>query len=55
MLQANLCDYRDAYILVKGIITIAGAGATESAHQADKNNKQVIFKYCAPFVKCITV
>ena len=55
LLQSNLYDYRDAYIFVKGIITVAGAGATESAHQADKNNKQVIFKYCSPFVKCITV
>ena len=26
MLRSNLCDYADAYILVKGIITITGAG-----------------------------
>ena len=24
MLKSNLCDYRDAYILVNGTITIAG-------------------------------
>ena len=23
MLQSNLCDYSDAYIIVKGIITVA--------------------------------
>ena len=26
MLRSNLCDYADAYILVKGTITITGAG-----------------------------
>ena len=27
MLRSSLCDYADAYILVKGTITINGAGA----------------------------
>ena len=31
MLKSNLCDYSDAYILVKGKITITGAGADEAA------------------------
>ena len=26
MLRSNLCDYADAYILVKGTITITGVG-----------------------------
>ena len=26
MLTSNLCDYTDAYILVKGTTTITGAG-----------------------------
>ena len=26
MLRSNLCDYADAYILVKGTIKITGAG-----------------------------
>ena len=26
MLRSNLCDYADAYIVVKGTITITGAG-----------------------------
>ena len=54
MLRANLCDYADAYILVKGTITFTGAGADAAARQADKRDKSVIFKNCAPFTKCIS-
>ena len=54
MLKSNLCDYNDAYILVKGKITIAGAGADAAARQADERNKSVILKNCAPFVNCIS-
>ena len=53
MLRFNLCDYADAYILVKGTITITGAGADAAARQADERDKGVIFKNCAPFTKCI--
>ena len=52
MLRSNLCDYADAYILVKGTITITGAGNDAAARQADERNKGVIFKNCAPFTKC---
>ena len=31
MLRSNLCDYADADILVKGIITIAMAGDDDAA------------------------
>ena len=44
MLRSNLCDYADAYILVKGTITITGAGDNDAAKQADERNKGVIFK-----------
>ena len=54
MLKSSLCDYSDAYVLVKGTITIAGAGANEAARQADERNKVVIFKNCAPFTNCIS-
>ena len=54
MLRSNLCDYADAYILVKGTITIAGAGDDNAARRLDERNKGVIFKYCAPFTKCIS-
>ena len=35
MLRSNLCDYADSYILVKGTITITGAGANADTRQAD--------------------
>ena len=56
MLQSNLCDYADAYILVKGTITITGEGdaAAAAARQADERNKGVTFKNYAPFTKCIS-
>ena len=34
MLKSSLCDYSDAYILVKGTITITGRGADAAARQA---------------------
>ena len=54
MLKSSLCDYSDAYILVKGIITINGAGADTAARQADERNKGVAFKNCAPLTNCIS-
>ena len=54
MLKFSLCDYSDAYILVKGTITIAGAGDDAAARQADERDKGVIFKNCAPFINCIS-
>ena len=36
MLRSSLCDYSDAYILVIGTITIAGAGADAAARHADE-------------------
>ena len=39
--------------LVKGTIAIAGAGNNDAARQADERDKGVIFKNCAPFIKCI--
>ena len=52
MLRSSLCDYSDAYILVKGNISVnntAGANA-----DANNTNKKVIFKYCAPFTDSIS-
>ena len=53
MLRSSLYDYADAYILVKGTITITGAGNDVAARQADERDKGVIFKNCALFVECI--
>ena len=52
MLKSSLCDYSDAYILVKGTITF---NKTASANaDANTTNKKVIFKNCAPFTNCIS-
>ena len=52
MLRTSLCDYSDAYILVKGTITVANT-ATANA-DGNNTNKKVIFKNCAPFTRCIS-
>ena len=54
ILKSSLCDYSDAYILVKGTITITEAGANDAARQADEREKGVSFKNCAPFINCIS-
>ena len=54
ILRSNLCEYPDSYIIVKGIITITGAGDDAAARQADERDKVVTFKDCAPFTKCIS-
>ena len=54
MLKSSLCDYSDACILVKGTITLTGAGADAAARQADETDKGVAFKNCAPFTNCIS-
>ena len=54
MLKSSLCDYSDAYILVKGTTTITGAGADAGAREADERDKGVAFKNCAPFINCIS-
>ena len=54
MLKSSLCDYSDAYILVKRTITIAGEGADAAARHADERDKGVAFKNCAPFINCIS-
>ena len=55
MLRSNLCDYSDAYILVKGTITVTTPGANNGTNNIrDKRNRPLILKYNAPFVSCIT-
>ena len=54
MLKSSLCDYSDAYILVKGTITINGRGADDAARLADERDKGVLFKNCTPFINCIS-
>ena len=52
MLRSSLCDYSDAYRLVKGNITVHNTAAEGAA--ANNTNKKVIFKNCAPFTDCIS-
>ena len=55
MLRSTLCDYSDAYILVKGTITVTAPGANNGANNIiDKRNIRLILKNNAPFVSCIT-
>ena len=48
MLRSNLCDYSDAYILVKGTITVAGNNLR------GRQNRPLILKNNAPFISGIT-
>ena len=43
VLKSNLYDYNDAFILVRGDISVTASPQT-----------QVSFKNCVPFTKCIT-
>ena len=54
VLKSSLCDYSDAYILVKGTITITGIGADKAARRADEREKGVAFKNSASFTNCIS-
>ena len=54
MLRSDLCDYSDAYILVKGTITVTAPGVNNDANNIrDKRNRPLILKNNAPFVSCI--
>ena len=48
MLRSDLCDFNDAYIVVKGDITLEGDT------DANKRNKNLAFKNNAPFINCIS-
>ena len=50
MLRSYLCDYSDAYIVVKGTIDLLATAANEN----DKVQKNVTFKNNASFSSCIT-
>ena len=52
MRRSSLCDYSDAYIIVKGNISVNNTAAALAA--PNDRNKKVIFKNCAPFTECIS-
>ena len=47
MLRSDLCNFSDAYIVVKGYITVTNPNNA-------KRNKAVAFKDNAPFINCIS-
>ena len=47
MLRADLCDFSDAYIVMKGVIVVTNPDDA-------KRNKAVAFKNNAPFNNCIS-
>ena len=50
--MSSLCDYSDAFIIVKGTKTVENI----AAHNQTNNiaNKKVIVANCAPFTNCIS-
>ena len=52
MLRSDLCDYSDAYILVKGKITVT-KGVNNDANN-DAYDKKLAFKNNASFISCIS-
>ena len=44
-----MCDFSDAYIVVKGIVTVSA-----DERDRDEMNRQVILKNNAPFISCIS-
>ena len=48
MLRSDLCNFSDAYIAVKGDITLEGD------NNVNKHNKNLPFKNNAPFISCIS-
>ena len=51
LLRSVLCDYSNAYILVKGTIRVPNTATTTASNNKKKN---VIFKNCALFNDCIS-
>ena len=52
MLRSSLCDYSDAYILVKGNILVNNTATADA--DANSTRKKVIFKNCAPLTDYIS-
>ena len=48
MLRSDLCDYSDAYIVVKVIVEVNGTANN------DRKNRSLAFKNNAPFISCIS-
>ena len=51
MLRSDLCDFSDAYIVIKGTITLTKDPDREFI---DVRNRSLAFKNNAPFTNCIS-
>ena len=49
MLRSDLCNFSDAYIVVKGIVTVSA-----DERDRDEMNRPTILKNNAPFISCIS-
>ena len=54
MLKSSVFDHSDGFALGKGTIAIFGQRVDAAAIAADKNNKHVMLRNCAPFTDCIS-
>ena len=52
MLKLSLCDYSNAFILVKRIVSVAPV--PPPAVNPNNNNKEVVLKNCDPLTDCIS-
>ena len=52
MLRSDLCDYSNAYIVVKGTITLHARRGANNIR--DRENRPLAFKNNAPFISCIS-
>ena len=52
MLKSSLYNYSYAYIIIKENVSIAPV--PPSAVNQNNNNREVVFKNCAPFTDCIS-
>ena len=52
MLRSDLCDYADAYILIKGTVTVNGV-VNGVENEIIRRNRKITLKNNAPFVSCI--
>ena len=49
MLRSHICDYSDASIVIKGIITFEGANSRDM-----HNRRSIILKNKGPFNSCVS-
>ena len=50
MLRSSLCDYRDAYLLVRITVTVPNTGTAANPG----NRKNIIIKNRVPFTNCVS-